>query len=340
MTTATPADAATVMDLITGGWVAQTVRAFAELNVADHVAAGAGTADEVAAREGSDPRATYRLMRAAASLGLLGYLGERRFTLNGRGAALRSGVPGSMRSLALIQNSGAHWRTWALFPEAVRSGGSQARKALGADLFDYFALPGNAAEAALFARAMGDLSGLVTQGAVATVDTTGVTSAVDVGGADGDLVLGLMAGNAGLRGAVLELPHAVEGARRRAAELGIPDGRFTAVPGDFFEAVPAADLYLLKMIMHDWDDEQCVAILRNCRASAAEGARALVIEMVVGELGAPDFATRVDMNMLNITQGMERDLDEYDTLFAASGWRRTAVLPVGGGYSALELIAI
>jgi len=332
-------DAAAVLDLLTGGWVAQTLRAVALLHVADHLADGAATAEEVAKREGSDPQTTYRLMRAASSLGVFSYEGHRRFGLTGRGQLLRVDVPGSLRSLVLVENEHAHWRSWEHFPEAVRQGGTQVKEALGADLFGYFAQPENAEEAALFARAMGDLSGLVTQGAVAAVDTAGVTTVVDVGGADGDFVLGLLEANPRLHGQVLELPHAVEGARREAERRRLSD-RFSAVPGDFFTEVPPADLYLLKMIIHDWDDQHCVTILRNCRSSVHESGRALVVEMVIGEIGTPDFATRVDMNMLNVTAGMERDLDEYDALFAAAGWRRAETYPVGGGYSAMELVAL
>jgi hypothetical protein len=186
---------------------------------------------------------------------------------------------------------------------------------------------------------MGDLSGLVTQGAVAAVDTSGVAMVVDVGGANGDFVLGLMEADPLLRGQVLELPHALEGARREAEKRGLSD-RFSAVPGDFFKEVPPADLYLLKMILHDWDDDDCVTILHNCRAAVREGGRALVTEMVIGELGKLDFATRVDMNMLNVTKGMERELGEYDALFARSGWRRLKVYPVGGNYSVMELAAV
>jgi hypothetical protein len=331
------ADAAAVLELLTGGWVAQTIRAVAQLHIPDHLADGPATAEDVAKREDSDPRTTYRLMRAASSLGLLAYEGDHRFGLTGRGQMLREDIPGSLRSLVLIQNDHAHWQSWEHFPEAVRRGTTQIETALGTDLFGYFAQPENSEEAALFARAMGDLSGLVTQGAVAAVDTAGVTTICDVGGADGDFVLGLMQADPLLRGQVLELPHAVEGALHEADKRGVSD-RFSVIAGDFFVDVPNADLYLLKMILHDWDDERSITILRNCRTAGHESGRALVVEMVIGEIGTPDFATRVDMNMLNVTGGMERDLDEYDALFAASGWRRAKTYPVGGGYSVMELV--
>ncbi|MFD2421754.1 methyltransferase [Amycolatopsis pigmentata] len=332
------ADAAAVMDLLAGGVIAQVLHALVALRVPEHLAQGAATAEEVARQAGSHPQATYRLLRAAASLGLLGYQGEQRFALTGPGRLLCDGMPGSLRSLVLVQTGHAHWQSLARFPDAVRQGVSQASAALGADVFEYFARPENAAEAALFSRSMADISGLVTQGAVAALDTTGVSTVVDVGGAEGQFVLALLAADPRLRGQVLDLPHVAPAAEREAAGRGMAD-RFSALGGDFFTEVPPADLYLLKTVLHDWDDDQCRTILRNCRSAAHEGTRALVVEMVVGEIGKPDFATISDMSMLTMTHGMERDLGEFDALFAATGWRRTKTYPVGAGYQGLELVA-
>jgi hypothetical protein len=145
-----------------------------------------------------------------------------------------------------------------------------------------------------------------------------------------------MTANRGLRGQVLDLPHAVEGARKQAGERGL-SMRFSAVAGDFFAEVPAADLYLLKTVLHDWDDDQATAILRNCRSAAPDGGRSLVAETVIGEIGQPDFAALSDMAMLCLTGGIERDLEEFDRLFAASGWRRGKTYPVGAGYYGLEI---
>lgn len=332
------ADAAGLMDLILGVVKVQVLHAVAALRIADHLADGARTAEEVAEREGSQVRATYRLMRAAASLGVLSYEGERRFALTGRGHLLRADVPGSLRSFVLVQAGHAQWQTMGLTSEAVRQGTSQAKNALGADTFDYLSRPGNASEAALFAESMADLSNLSVRGAVAAVDTAGVSTVVDVGGADGQFILEMMAANPGLRGQVLDLPHAVEGARKEAGKRGLSE-RFSAVAGDFFAAVPAADMYLLKTVLHDWDDDRAIAILRNCRSAAHDGARALVVETIIGEIGKPDFATLSDIGMLCVTGGIERDLEEFDALFAASGWRHDKTYPVGDGYSSLELVA-
>ncbi|MFJ9380712.1 methyltransferase [Streptomyces sp. NPDC101455] len=333
------ADAGAVMNLLSGLIVAQVLRASVVLGIADHLADGALAAEVVAERAGSHPQATYRLMRAASSLGLLSHEGQHRFGLTGQGRLLRADIPGSLRNMILAQTNHGHWQSWGHFPEAVRQGGSQTRKALGTDIFEYYALPENAAEAALFAQAMGEMSALVTQGVVAAVSTSGVSTMVDVGGSNGDFVLALMEAHPELSGQVLDLPHAVDGARAEAEKRGLSN-RFSAVAGDFFVEVPPADLYLVKTILHDWDDMQCTTILRNCRSAVHEGGRALVVEMVIGEPGKPDFATLGDMAMLTMTDGMERDLTEFDALFAASGWRRSKTYPVGGGYFGLELVAV
>ncbi|MGM0363262.1 methyltransferase [Streptomyces griseoaurantiacus] len=333
------ADAASLLNLIAGGAMTQIVHAVAALNIADHLAGEPRTAKEVAAREGSNERTTFRLMRAAASLGLLSYEGEGRFGLTGMGGLLRSDTPVSLRPMALVQAAPSHWQPWGLFPEAVRKGESQAGKALGADIFDYYARPENAEMARIFSEAMGGMSAMVTQGVVAGADLEGVSTVVDVGGADGHLVLALMEARPELRGQVLDLPHAVEGAVEEAARRGLSD-RFSGAAGDFFAEVPTADLHVLKTVLHDWDDDRALRILRNCRAAAGEGGRALVVEMVLKEVGTSDFATVSDMAMLCVTGGVERDLDEFDALFTAAGWSRGRTYPVGGGHFGMELRAV
>ena len=132
---------------------------------------------------------------------------------------------------------------------------------------------------------MSDATGMVIDDVASAVDLGGVSVAVDVGGAHGALVQAMMQASPGLKGIVLDRPGVVDGAIRQAAESGLAD-RFTGVAGDFFRQVPSADLYLLKMILHDWDDDACRTILRNCRASARPGARALLVEQVIQELQA------------------------------------------------------
>jgi hypothetical protein len=334
-------DANTVLAMICGYWTTQIVRAAASLSVADHIADGAVTAVDIAAREGSDPATTQRLLRACAALGLLVHHGGQRYSLTPPGGLLRAGVPGSLRDMALVQGAPLHWQAWSLMPESVRSGATQVRQALGLEegqtAFDYLAAhPG---EGALFSRAMSNATGLIIEDVTAAADLEGVQVAVDVGGADGALVLALMRAKQTLRGIVLDLPHVVGDAEREAGKAGVAD-RFIAVAGDFFSAVPRADLYLLKMVLHDWDDEACAAILRSCRASAEAGSRALVIDSVVSHPVAPGSAAAfMDLNMLALGDGEERDLGQFEELFVATGWRRVSTTNTRTAHVIQELVA-
>jgi len=329
-------DTMALLGLIHGYWNSQVVRAAADLRLADHLAGGALTAADVAGLESSDPATTYRLMRACAGLGLLAYDGDGRFAVTPMGALLTTGVPGSLRDHALVFGAPGHWLPWGRLPEAVRKGGTQAADVLGADLFDYLA--GQPEEAAQFAASMEALTGGVAVDAVQVIDASGVSLAVDVGGGTGELVRELMRANDGLRGQVLDLPQAAAAAQQAAEAEGL-GSRFSGVAGDFFAEVPAADLYLLKAVLHDWDDDSCVRILRNCREAARPGARMVVIENVIRAPARDRFAALLDMNMLAVTSGQERELAEYDALFAASGWQRTAVRALPGARSLLELRA-
>ncbi|MEW1725208.1 methyltransferase [Streptomyces sp. NPDC093109] len=317
-----------MVEMISGYWVTQILRATAELSLPDHVAAGATTAEEIAEREGSDPTTTYRLLRAASSIGLFGDAGDRRFSLTAMGGLLRKDVPGSLREMAIVQGAPFHWQSWGSLPDAVRNGTTQMHAALGlaegSTAFDYFGQ--NPEEGALFASSMANATDMVIHDVTAGLDLEGVSVAVDIGGSTGALVHELMKTAPDLTGVVLDMPHVVDSAVEAAARAGVQD-RFSAVGGDFFKEVPAADLYLLKMILHDWSDDQCLTILRNCRAAAKPGARAAVIESVVGQVGEPNFGALLDMNMLAATHGQERDFAEFDALYAESGWKRVDIKP-------------
>jgi hypothetical protein len=326
-----------LLRMINGHWVAQIVRTAAELRLADHVVSGADTAEAVAARESSDPAATYRLMRACVSIGLLRRTGDRGFAVTPTGDLLRSDVPGSLRDSALTFAAPGHWLPWGKLPDAVRQGRSQAESVLGTDVFGYFA--SHPEESRAFSGAMSAFSEQVVSDVVRLLDTRNATVVTDIGGAHGVLLRGLLSAHPGLNGCVFDLPHVIEDVRPVIAASGFGE-RFSAVAGDFFDEVPAADGYVLKYILHDWDDESCLRILRNCRAAVRPDGWAAVIENVIDTVGERDRAVLLDVNMLAISSGRERELGEYDTLFAASGWRRAALHPLRGPGSLIELEAV
>ena len=209
-------------------------------------------------------------MRTCASLGLMTSSdGGKHYNGTSLLSTLSKDDPNSLRGFAISQAAPGHWLPWGQFPEAVRTGRHQIKAAHGdATIFDYFAK--HLDEAALFTESMGNLSRAAAEDIAAVLDTKGVTLALDLGGANGEVVRAMLKANPDLHGGVFDLPHIVPDAAAAAEADGLGE-RFTTVGGDFFEAVPPADLYVLKYIMHDWDHDACVRILKNCRLLAPRG---------------------------------------------------------------------
>lgn len=330
-------DLAAMMSMITGHWVSQIVATVAHLGLADQLDAGPLTAAQLAAASATDPSATSRLLRACAAIGLLDQRDDA-FASTPLLRTLHSGAEHSLADFARLATAQGPWLAWGRGLQAVREGREQATAALGKEIFDYFA--DNPDEGALFSTAMADLSAPVIAESVPVIDTTGVNLVVDVGGANGTFVHALMTAHPDIKGLVLDLPHVVPGALAEARRLGLAD-RFAVVAGDFFAAVPAADLYLLKYILHGWDDDACVRLLRRVREAMNRCARAVIVEIVQPHVDEPGAApgALMDMNMLVMTSGRERDLTEFDDLFARSGLRRTSITPVQPPYCVIEVTA-
>jgi hypothetical protein len=316
-----------------GHMVSQTVRAAADLSLADHLDTAQLTAGEVAEREGSVPETTFRLMRACVALGLLTADADGRFASTPLLATLKKDEPGSMRGLALATTLPVQWLPWSEFTSSVRMGKSQAGAALGMDFFEY--LERHPDQARDFSAGMRSTTALWAADAARAIDTTATELAVDVGGATGSLLSLLQEANPTLRGIVFDRPNIVADAVAEIARKGLSD-RTEVIGGDFFESVPSADLYLLKFILHDWDDDRCITILNRCREAMAPGGRIAIVEMVVGEIADPGLGAVIDMNMLAATTGQERSLDEYDALLAVAGLRRIALHATPSPQSVIE----
>jgi hypothetical protein len=326
-----------MFQIVTGFWASQAVGVMAELAIADHLEAGAATATEELARvTGTDAGALFRLLRACATLGVLKQDRDGRFSLTPLGQTLRSNVPGSMRDMAMAQAAPGHWLPWGRLGDAVRTGVRQTPAALGHEIFEHYAQ--NAAEGAAFMGAMNNLSALVSSEVARLVDATAAARAVDVGGAQGTLIAALLRANPKLAGVLLELPHVVPGAKAAIAALALAD-RCEVVAGDFFKAVPAAaDLYVLKQVLHDWDDGQCQAILGNCARAMSPKGRVVIVEMVIPDDGSPTAAQLMDLNMLVMLPGRERTAGEYGTLLAAAGLRIDRVLQTHSPFQIIEAV--
>ncbi|GHJ41542.1 methyltransferase [Streptomyces sp. TS71-3] len=327
-------DTGRMMQMITGYWVTQVVRTAAELRIADHLHDGGATAAQVATAESLEPGSAFRFLRACTSLGLATSTDGERFESTSLLETLRTDVPGSLRDLALW-SAESHWLPWGHLADAVRTGEPSAQATLGAPFFDWLA--GEPGEATVFTNAMTALTRGLAHQLADVIDLNGAETAVDVGGAGGNLVQTLMQRHPSLTGKVLDLAHVRDEADASADALGVAD-RFTFVGGDFLDKVPSGDLHLLKFVLHDWDDDTCVRILRNCRTSLNPAGRVLVMELLVDGVGKPGLEPLMDLNMLTMSTGRERSVAEFEAVFEEAGLRLDRVTPSASLVSVLEAV--
>jgi ribosome-associated toxin RatA of RatAB toxin-antitoxin module len=319
-----PASAA-LMRLICGQFCTQLVAAAAHLGLADQLVRGPLGAAEVARASGTQPDATYRLMRALSAVGVLHEHVDQKFSLSPVGECLRSDLPGSLAPMAKFLGEGWHSAVWSELMSALRSGESPFRKVHGSSVFQWFAA--HPKEAATFNDAMTSFGALTAQAVVAAYDFSYARKIVDVGGGHGRLLAEILSSNPRASGVLFDLTHVTAGAPLKLADQGLAQ-RCEIAGGDFFEAVPeGADTYILQQIVHDWPDEPAVSILKNVvRAMNADG-RVLIVEQVVPAPGVPHFTKLLDVEMLLQTEGgRERTEREYGALLEQAGLKLERVI--------------
>jgi orsellinic acid C2-O-methyltransferase len=323
--------------LINGGSMSKAVCVAAELRIADRLASGAKSVDELARDAQSHAPSLRRLMRALASLNLCTENEDGSFALTPLGSLLRTDAPDSLRSW-IMWCSGYMWPVWGNLLHSVRTGESARKLCTGLDGFGH--LEQDEEVAAMFNRAMADVTRLVAHEVVRAYDFSEMRQIVDVGGGYGALLAAVLKANPDASGVLLDLPHAIEGARVHLATKGLAE-RCEFITGSFFESVPpGADAYVLKTIVHDWDDEQSTIILRNCRRAIPPTGKVLLIEQVLPNrfeaCARHQAIARADLNMLVGLGGRERTEAEFGALFALSGFRLARVVSTGLEYSLLE----
>jgi SAM-dependent methyltransferase len=325
------------LQMATGYWVSQAIYAAAKLGVADMLKGGPRTVEELAAEAGADAPTLYRLMRALSSVGIFAEAGERRFASAPLSKFLESG-PGSMRAFVLHILEDPSWEAWGELTGSVRTGETGfARAHEGAGIFDYYAV--HPESAVPFNAAMVELSAVVGAAVVEAYDFTPYEKIVDVGGGHGGLLTRVLKAAPAARGVVFDQPHVVEGTTAAMEAEGVSRERFEVAGGDFFEAVTeGGDAYLLKFIVHDWDDERSVTILRNCHRAMRDGGRLLLVETVVPEGAGDAFPKWFDLHMLILTGGRERTATEFRELLARAGFELTRVVPTNSPLCVIEAV--
>jgi ubiquinone/menaquinone biosynthesis C-methylase UbiE len=312
----------------------QLVHVAAKLRIADLMKDGPRDATDLAQAVAAHPGALYRVLRALSSLGVFTEGPDGRFALTPLGQTLRSDAPGSLRGLAELYGEDWVWRAYAKTLDSVLTGLPAFQSAHGQTLFEYLGRHPQAA--ATFDQGMTAYSRQEAAAVLAACDFSNATHIVDVGGGQGAFLAAILNAYPRARGILFDREGVIDRARDVMADAGVAD-RCALQAGDFFDAVPGGgDVYLLKSVLHNWDDADGIAILRNCRDVMDPGSRLVIVERVVPGANEPSEAKLFDVNMLVIIGGRERAQGEYRDLLAAAGFELTGVIPTGAPVSVLE----
>jgi hypothetical protein len=316
-----------IRGLMAGTWAAQAVYVAARLDIAEQLSAGPKTSRELAETCGADSHALYRVMRALAGLGVF-HEEDDRFSLTPVGRLLTRGAPGSLRSLAIWNGEVSH-RMWTHAVDVVKDGTPAPRRVVGSEQWQYLA--GRPELRATFDDAMAGLARQTAAEVLEAVDLSRFSHVVDVGGGNGTLLAAILDRHPHVSGVLFDRPETVSGARANLARFA---GRCEIASGDFLVEVPrGADLYILSSILHDWDDDTAVRILRTCRDSISPASRLLIVECVLCSQPGPVLPLLLDLHMLVMTGGRERTDVEYERLLDAAQLEMESITPLPGAES-------
>ncbi|AGA27750.1 methyltransferase [Singulisphaera acidiphila] len=336
MVQATLSPSGQLFQIINGFWTSRAVYVAAKLGLADLVQEGPKTADELATVTDTHAPSLYRVLRALASVGIFVEDEHGRFASTPLGDILRSGVPGSLRSSAISELGEDHYDAWRDVLQSVKTGEIAFDHHFGMPVWQYYAQ--NPEVAKVFNESMSGLTRSIEDAVVRSCDFSNDRTVVDVGGGHGTFLAAILKANPTAKGVLFDVPRVVEAGQNGLRAEGL-DGRIEAVGGDFFKAVPTGgDIYTLKWIIHDWDDAQSVAILKNCHRAMARGGRLLLVEAVIPPRNEPSFGKFMDLNMLVMTGGRERTAEEFRVLLAAAGFRLARVIATPSPVSVIEAL--
>jgi O-methyltransferase domain/Dimerisation domain len=337
--TALPANAS-MLNLINGFHVARVLYVAAKLHIADLVKDGPRACTDLAAQTGVDAPSLYRVMRVLVSAGVFEMDAEERVSLNPLAQTLLDDAPDSLRGWAVSQLGDDTCKAWNELLYSVRTGGIAFEHVMGCDTWTYRASHPDSAKD--FDEGMASFIGAHNKAVVARYPFAGLRKIVDIGGGDGTLLCTLLGANPHMSGLLFEQPRVLEKARQHIAAQAMAT-RCGIVTGDMFDAVPpGADAYILSRVLHDWDDERSLAILRNCRRAMTPASKLLLVERVIPARVEHSAAMRVlvvsDLHMMVMNGGRERTEAQYRALLAAAGLTLTRVIDTGGAMSVIEAV--
>jgi len=314
-----------MLQIISGFWISRGVYVIAKLGIPDLLKSGPKTAEELAEATKMHAPSLFRILRALASVGVLSSANGGRFAQTPVSETLVTDAPGSLRWFAVSELGQEHYPAWGNLMHSVKTGEIAFDNFFGVDIWKYFQQTPE--DAAVFNDSMSSVTAATNEAILSLYDFSNFGTVVDVGGGHGGLITSILKSNPKVKGVLFDAPQVIEGARPKLEAAGLAQ-RCETVAGDFFKSVPAGgDAYVMKWIIHDWDDEKSITILRNCRSRMRANGRLILVDCVVPESDEPHFSKFIDLNMLVMTGGKERTAKEFEQLLGAAGFKLLRIIP-------------
>ena len=324
---------AVLIQIASGAMLTQAIGVAAKLGIADLIKDGGTNVDELAKATGADARSLFRVLRSLASVGVFRESAPRTFENTPMSVLLRSETPDSLKNFAIFMAEPWHYNVWGNMMHSVMTGETAWKATHGREVFDWFEQNPEAAEN--FNKTMTEMSTSVAPVVVEAYDFSGIDTLADIAGGHGYLLAQILKANPNLKGILFDVESVIAGADDMLETHGVAN-RVEKVSGDFFKEVPSADAYIMKHIIHDWDDERSVQILKSIHAAMKGDGKLLVVEMVVPPENDPHYSKILDLEMLTSPGGIERTEDEYRALFAQAGFRLSRTVPTRSPFSIIE----
>ncbi len=333
-----PSPVMLLRELVSGMRVTQLIYVAAKLGIADLLKDGSKSIDELASKVGAQPRALYRVLRALASLGIFAEVGDRQFELTDLAEPLQEKVPGSVKAWAIMYGEEGYWKPWGGLLNCVKTGDTPFNHVFGMGRWEY--LTRDTEAGIIFNRSMSDMAEQSVNAVIEAYDFSRVNKVAELGGGHGVLIAAILKRYPHVQGVLTDLPSVANEAKAFIKSEGLED-RCDIIGGDYFESVPSgADIYILKGIIEDEEDDGVIALLKNCRKAMGNHARLMVLDWIMPPHGSPSPTNMRDVQMMVLTGGLERTREEHRALFEKAGFKVNRVLPTRSQLSIIEGVPI
>ena len=328
-----PPPQAIIMQMAMGAMITQAIGVATKLGVAEVLSGGAKHIDDIAVATGAHSPSLYRILRSLASLGVFTETEPRTFANTSISDVLRAGIPGSMYNSMIFMAEPWHYNVWGNMLHSAKTGETAWRATYDEEVFDWYSKNPEASE--IFNGCMSELSAGAAPAIVAGYDFSGIDTLADIAGGHGFLLAQIVKANPNMKGILFDMEHVVAGAGEILEQHVVAD-RVQTASGDFFQEVPPADAYIMKHIIHDWDDERAIAIIQSIHRAMIGDGKLLLAEMVIPEGNQPHPGKMLDLEMLTSPGGLERTADEYAKLFERAGFKLNRIVPTMSPFSVIE----